>query len=64
MNFGNIGIARKEDKVSCQKEGHGITKNVEGNPNYLDRGGVAFHGYKCGYGYTLVTSFPAAKSLF
>lgn len=62
MKFGGIGVARKGDKVSCPVEGHGPTTIVEGNPDYLDNGIlVAFHGHKCGYGCTLISSFSAAK---
>lgn len=63
MKFGGIGVARKGDKVSCPIPGHGPTTIIEGNPDYLDLGGipVAFHGHKCACGCTLISSFAAAK---
>ncbi|ECR5116572.1 PAAR domain-containing protein, partial [Salmonella enterica] len=62
MIFGEIGVARKGDKVSCPIPGHGPTTIIEGNPDYLDNGlPVAFHGHKCGCGCTLISSFDPAK---
>lgn len=62
MKFGEIGVARKGDIVSCPIVGHGSTVILEGNPNYLDHGiPVAFHGNKCGCGCTLISSFASAK---
>jgi uncharacterized Zn-binding protein involved in type VI secretion len=59
MFFGDIGVARKGDCVSCPE--HGDTTILEGNPNYRDRGvPVAFHGHKCGCGCTLISSLPNA----
>ncbi|WP_395489243.1 PAAR domain-containing protein [Cedecea davisae] len=49
MFFGDIGVARKGDRVSCPE--HGDTTIVEGNPNYRACGVyAAFLGYKCGFG--------------
>jgi len=36
MLFGDIGVARKGDRVSCPE--HSDTTIDEGNPNYRDRG--------------------------
>lgn len=62
MIIGGIGVARKGDKVSCPKPGHGTTTIIEGNPEFLDHGvPVAFHGHKCGCGCSLISSFAPAK---
>jgi uncharacterized Zn-binding protein involved in type VI secretion len=62
MKFGNIGVARLGDMVSCPIKGHGPTTIIEGNPDYLDNGiPVAFHGHKCACGCTLISSLAAAQ---
>ncbi|EBG5616638.1 PAAR domain-containing protein [Salmonella enterica subsp. enterica] len=65
MIFGNIGVARKGDKVTCPIEGHGpVTTIIEGNPNYLDNGiPVAFHGHRCACGCTGVISHTEELSV-
>ena len=54
MLLGDIGVARKGDRVSCLE--HGDTTIVEGNPNSRDHGDpVAFQGHKCGCDCTLIS---------
>jgi uncharacterized Zn-binding protein involved in type VI secretion len=63
MTFGGISVARKGDKVSCPKQGHGNTTIVEGNVNFCDQGiPVAFHGHRCACGCTLITTMPDATA--
>ncbi len=56
IEFDNIPVARKGDKVSCTK--HGETTIAEGCPDYLDDDReVALNGHCCACGCTLISSF-------
>ncbi|KOY60252.1 PAAR domain-containing protein [Photorhabdus heterorhabditis] len=58
IEFDDIPVARKGDKVSCPK--HGETTIAEGSPDYLDDGrAVALNGHRCACGCTLISSFSA-----
>ena len=57
MKFGGIGVAREGDPVTCPAEGHNPSFIAEGHPTIKDNGvPVAFHGYKCTCGCTLISS--------
>lgn len=63
MKFAGIGVARLNDPVSCPLEGHSPSFIVEGHPTMKDGGiPVAFHGYRCSCGCTLITSLPNATT--
>lgn len=63
MKFAGIGVARKDDPVSCTILGHSPSFIAEGHPTMKDNGvPVAFHGYKCTCGCTLITSLSNATT--
>ncbi|EPK7282856.1 PAAR domain-containing protein [Citrobacter farmeri] len=63
MKFAGIGVARLNDPVSCPIQGHSPSKIVEGHPTMKDNGiPVAFHGYKCSCGCTLISSLTNATT--
>ncbi|WP_336222123.1 PAAR domain-containing protein [Citrobacter amalonaticus] len=63
MKFAGIGVARKGDPVSCPIDGHSPSYISEGHPTMKDNGvAVAFHGYKCTCGCTLITSLGNATT--
>lgn len=63
MKFQGIGVARLNDPVSCPKEGHSPSHIVEGHPTMKDNGvPVAFDGYKCSCGCTLISSLTIATT--
>lgn len=63
MKFAGIGVARLNDPVSCPVKGHSPSKIVEGHPTMKDNGiPVAFHGYKCSCGCTLISSLTNATT--
>jgi len=63
MKFAGIGVARLNDPVSCPVIGHSPSKIVEGHPTMNDNGiPVAFHGYKCSCGCTLISSLTNATT--
>ncbi|EKY3995816.1 TPA: PAAR domain-containing protein [Enterobacter roggenkampii] len=63
MKFAGIGVARKGDPVSCPILGHSPSFIAEGHPTMKDNGvPVAFHGYKCTCGCTLIASLSNATT--
>ena len=63
MKFSGVGVARLNDPVSCPIEGHSPSKIVEGHPTMKENGvSVAFHGYKCSCGCTLISSLTNATT--
>lgn len=63
VKFGGIGIARKGDSVSCPQKGHSPSFIAEGHPTMSDEGiPIAFHGYKCTCGCTLISSMGNATT--
>lgn len=57
MKFSGIGVAHKDDPVVCPLEGHNPSFISEGHPTFVDNGRqIAFHGYKCTCGCTLISS--------
>lgn len=63
MKFVGIGVARKDDPVSCPILGHSPSFIAEGHPTMTDNGiPVAFHGYKCSCGCTLISSLGNATT--
>ena len=57
MKFNGIGVAHKDDPVSCPLLGHYPSFIAEGHPTFRDNGRqLAFHGYKCTCGCTLISS--------
>ncbi|WP_273802639.1 PAAR domain-containing protein [Proteus vulgaris] len=62
MIFNGIGVARLGDAVYCPKKGHDNVVIAQGHPTFLDDGiPVAFDGYKCSCGCTLISSLSKAK---
>lgn len=63
MKFQGIGVARLNDPVSCPIEGHSPSHIAEGHPTMKDNGApVAFDGYKCSCGCTLISSLTNATT--
>lgn len=63
MIFAGIGVARKGDPVICPISGHNPSFISEGHPTMNDNGiPVAFHGYKCTCGCTLISSLGNATT--
>ncbi|QIF93429.1 PAAR domain-containing protein [Proteus vulgaris] len=63
MLFNGIGVARLGDAVYCPKKGHDNVVIAQGNPTFLDNNiPVAFDGYKCSCGCTLISSLSKAKA--
>ncbi|MCA4823749.1 MAG: PAAR domain-containing protein [Serratia rubidaea] len=63
MVFAGIGVARLNDPVSCPIPGHSPSYITEGHPTMMDNGiPVAFHGYKCSCGCTLISSLTNATA--
>ncbi|EOC0417696.1 PAAR domain-containing protein [Cronobacter malonaticus] len=63
MKFAGISVARQGDPVSCPIDGHSPSYIAEGHPTMKDNGvAVAFHGYKCTCGCTLITSLGNATT--
>ncbi|WP_273827930.1 PAAR domain-containing protein [Providencia rettgeri] len=61
MIFNGIGVARIGDPVYCPKKGHNNSVIAEGHPTFTDNGTpVAFDGYKCSCGCTLISSLSNA----
>ncbi|CAK9886284.1 MAG: hypothetical protein XXXJIFNMEKO3_02712 [Candidatus Erwinia impunctatus] len=59
MIFQGISVARLNDPVICPILGHAPSRIIEGHPTIRDNGlPVAFHGYKCSCGCTLISSLP------
>jgi uncharacterized Zn-binding protein involved in type VI secretion len=50
-------VARIGDSVDCPREGHGITKIIEGDQYFMDRGKpVALDGHHAACGCILISS--------
>lgn len=63
MIFQGMGVARINDPVSCPIEGHSPAKIVQGHSTMKDNGiPVAFHGYQCSCGCTLISSLMNATT--
>lgn len=63
MRFDGIGVARLNDPINCPVEGHSSSYIAEGHPTMKDNGvPVAFHGYKCSCGCSLITSLSNATT--
>lgn len=63
MIFNGIGVARLGDPVDCPKKGHSKAVIVQGHPTFTDNGiPVAFDGYKCSCGCTLISSLSNAST--
>ncbi|KEY57166.1 hypothetical protein SRDD_39350 [Serratia sp. DD3] len=63
MTFQGIGVARLNDPVSCPITGHSPSYIAEGHPTMKDNGvPVAFDGYKCSCGCTLISSLTNATT--
>ncbi|MTH48934.1 PAAR domain-containing protein [Intestinirhabdus alba] len=63
MIFHGIGVARLNDPVSCPIPGHNPSFISEGHPTLRDNGvPVAFHGYRCTCGCTLISSLNNATT--
>ncbi|MTD29392.1 PAAR domain-containing protein [Erwinia sorbitola] len=57
MILQGVGVARINDLVICPLVGHSPSYIAEGHPTMKDNGiPVAFHGYKCSCGCTLISS--------
>lgn len=57
MKFNGIGDAHKDDPVSCPLMGHYLSFIAEGHPTFRDNSRqLAFYGYKCTCGCTLISS--------
>lgn len=63
MKFAGIGVARLNDPVSCPLLGHSPSYISQGHPTLKDHGiPVAFHGYTCTCGCTLIASLTNATT--
>ncbi|CAG7701587.1 unnamed protein product, partial [Allacma fusca] len=63
MIFQAIGVARINDPVSCPIPGHSPSYIAQGHPTMKDNGvAVAFDGYKCSCGCTLISSLTNATT--
>ncbi|MBA0039018.1 PAAR domain-containing protein [Pantoea sp. BIGb0393] len=63
MIFQAIGVARINDPVSCPILGHSPSYIAQGHPTMKDNGvAVAFDGYKCSCGCTLISSLTNATT--
>jgi len=63
MKFQKIGVARLNDPVGYPIVGHSPSLIVEGHPTIKDNGVlVAFDGYKCSCGCTLISSLTNATT--
>lgn len=63
MKFDGIGVAHKDDPVVCPIPGHSPSFIAEGHPTMKDNGRhVAFHGYICTCGCTLISSLGNATT--
>lgn len=52
-----IAVVRVDDLCSCPIPGHGVTKVLEGDPDYLIEGKpVAFAGHQAGCGAQLIST--------
>lgn len=52
-----IAIVRVGDQCSCPIPGHGVTKVIDGDPDYIVEGQpVAYAGHKAGCGATLIST--------